>query len=279
MVKIVIIKGGLGNQMFSYAFTLALKHKFKFALVEIDPLDCLQVHNGFEIPLVFQNFKHRRSNRYYNTIRKIYARYPTKNLFRKVTESGPGHFYLKFTKGVHSFSIYEGYWQTEEYFKNIHKIIKKTFVFNIEKLNSKTTEILNTIQSTNSVSLHVRRGDYTYNEELNNMCTLDYYNNATHFMDTKFDKLTYFVFSDDKIWIKENFKSLNFTLVDFNEKIDNWQDMFLMSKCKHNIIANSTFSWWGAWLNENPDKIVIAPSKWFKTFNYDDIIPETWIKI
>lgn len=141
--------------------------------------------------------------------------------------------------------------------------------------------MLEKIQNTNSVSLHIRRGDYLQCERFIE-CSLKHYYDAIDYIEQQTAKknLTIFCFSDDIQWVKENLK-INYEtyFVDINKDINSYFDIELMRNCKHNIIANSSFSWWGAWLNENPNKIVIAPTQWYKNEPLYDIIPTEWIKL
>jgi hypothetical protein len=117
---------------------------------------------------------------------------------------------------------------------------------------------------------------------LHNTSKEEYYNKALEIVENKINNPVYFVFSDDMEWVKANFSTKQETIfIDFNDASTNFEDLKLMTSCKHNIIANSSFSWWGAWLNKNPDKIVIAPKRWFNddSINTNDIIPTNWVKI
>jgi hypothetical protein len=142
------------------------------------------------------------------------------------------------------------------------------------------------IQDCNSVSLHIRRGDYiSIQKNASKFIALDiqYYENAIKKISSLISNPIFFVFSDDVDWVKQNLKSEFEThyISNNNTKTTSYIDMQLMSMCQHNIIANSTFSWWAAWLNSNTNKIVISPSKWFQHFdvNMDDILPDTWLRI
>ena len=141
------------------------------------------------------------------------------------------------------------------------------------------------ISSSTPVSIHIRRGDYVNDSHTNSVhgtCGLDYYQNAMKLISGRVDKPTFFCFSDDIEWAKNKLHAqYPIIYVDHNGLDNASEDMRLMSQCKHNIIANSSFSWWGAWLNSNPDKIVIAPTKWFQKEDYDtrDLIPAGWIRL
>lgn len=178
----------------------------------------------------------------------------------------------------------EGYWSSEKYFKDIEGIIRKEFTFK-DNPSIANQKIINSIKSCNSVSIHIRRGDYVFDERTNKyhgFCDLDYYLRAVTLIAKRVENPHFFVFSDDTDWAKQNLR-LKFPCIYVNHNTGkkDYEDMRLMSKCKHNIIANSSFSWWGAWLNQNPNKIVITPKRWFrdKSINTKDLIPQSWVKI
>ena len=186
-------------------------------------------------------------------------------------------------------SIYlEGYWQSEKYFIEISDIIRKEFSLtkNILSAMSKGTENLaQKISSMKSVSVHIRRGDYVNEAKTTKMhgfCTSDYYNKAIEVLSSKIINPHFFIFSDDVEWVEKSFfQTYPITNVSRITEVDPIQDLYLMSLCQNHIIANSTFSWWGAWLSGNQKKIVCAPSKWFhdKNINTQDLLPGAWIKI
>lgn len=177
-----------------------------------------------------------------------------------------------------------GYWQSEKYFSDIADILRREFTVKTppEDRNEQTVEM---IRKTQSVSIHVRRGDYVTNPfatQYHGTCTLDYYRDAMEFVGARVEDPHFFVFSDDPAWARENLVSGHPTnVVDCNGPDRAYEDMRLMSLCRHHIIANSSFSWWGAWLCKNPDKIVIAPARWFANAALDtrDLLPERWIRI
>ncbi|MCC6447868.1 MAG: alpha-1,2-fucosyltransferase, partial [Chitinophagaceae bacterium] len=178
----------------------------------------------------------------------------------------------------------EGYWQTEKYFKEISDILRKEFTFKIPPSEA-NQRMLDTIRLHNSVSIHIRRTDYITDPASSKdmgFCDIPYYKRAVSYLAERVADPHFYVFSDDMNWVRSNF-ALNFpvTYVDLNNADTNYEDMRLMSSCKHNIIANSTFSWWGAWLNSSEKKIVIAPKKWFNDTSKKstDLVPENWIKL
>ena len=174
----------------------------------------------------------------------------------------------------------DGYWQTEKYFCNISDIIRKDFSFKESFLCAKR-EVLDDIKNTNSVFVHFRRGDYVSDQRTNKfhgVCDMEYYKKSIEYFLRLGNNFKFFIFSDDIDWVKENFKIDNCFFVS-NKKLRDFEELFLMSKCKHAIIANSSFSWWGAWLNDGKDKIVIAPKKWNNSDCYNEIVPDRWIKM
>ena len=178
-----------------------------------------------------------------------------------------------------------GFWQSEYYFKSIEPLLRQEFTFRrpLDKIN---TETANRINSTNSVSLHIRRGDYVKTSKrspAHTLCPMEYYQKAIEYIGQHIVNPVYFVFSDDPEWAKANLNIIYPSeIVTDNIGNQSYVDMQLMSLCRHNIIANSSFSWWGAWLNSNSDKIVVAPKQWFADESMNaqtnDLIPQAWIR-
>jgi len=182
----------------------------------------------------------------------------------------------------------DGFWQCEQYFTNREEMIKKSFTFK-EPLSEGSQKVAAQIAALpETVSVHVRRGDYVSSKptnDLHGVCSVEYYKEAMALISKRRDSPHFYFFSDDIQWVSDNLVSdvKNCTLVEHNTGADSWQDMALMSKCKHHIIANSSFSWWGAWLNPSKVKIVIAPEHWFNKkstyFDDRDLVPWNWIKM
>jgi len=176
----------------------------------------------------------------------------------------------------------QGHWQLEEYFLDIRNLLLEEFT-PAEELSNDSIDLLNEIEHTLSVSLHIRRGDYV-NAPNFEPCGLDYYLRSIDYISKQLEQPRYFIFSDDIEWAKSNFKTLKnvqFVAADANRSL--CQELWLMSKCKHHIISNSTYSWWGAWLNVSPQKIVVAPKRWYKNDDLEGklktIALESWIKL
>ncbi len=178
----------------------------------------------------------------------------------------------------------QGYWQSERYFVNHAATLRKDFTFR-HAPSGRNAELQNEILGCNSVSIHVRRGDYVSDAKTHVMhgtCLPDYYFNAVDLLQQRLSELRLFAFSDEPEWVAAVLKPRypEIVVVDHNQGDDSYNDMRLMSLCRHHVIANSSFSWWGAWLNPDPGKIVIAPRTWFATgTDTTDLIPHTWIRI
>lgn len=259
---IVKILGGLGNQMFQYAYGRNLELSGRKVVFDVSFFQGNKAKKD-----VARNFKLDKFN-----------------IQTKIEFSGERHRFLDLWNKTkrHAGLKVDIYYQNEKYFSLISDIIRQEFTLK-NKFSDKAQEALQKIESADSVSLHVRRGDYVLNRNINayhGICSLDYYQAAIKLIKEKISSPTFFVFSDDIAWTKDNLKGSEFVFVSCPE-IEDVEELILMSKCKHNIIANSSFSWWGSWLNSNSDKIVIAPQKWFndKKANKNQILPEKWIRI
>jgi len=187
--------------------------------------------------------------------------------------------YLKPKSGI---NYYFGGWHSEKYFISESTKIKNNFLFNSKMFDEAISIILSDIKLKNSVSIHIRRGDFLNKNNINlfgNICDLNYFNNTIKEIESNVDNPHYYIFSNDMQWVKQNLFLKNVTYIEGNNKYRSWMDMLLMSKCKHNIISNSSFSWWGAWLNQNPNKIVICPNKFSTKDINTDVYPDSWLKI
>ena len=216
-------------------------------------------------------------------ILSLISQYILKKQPRKIMDKRAVVFQAEFLE-PRNHAYYEGYFQSEKYFLHIRERLLREFKISTPPLhNSDNRRILDLILKKNAISLHIRRGDYLTpkNTERHCLCSPSYYQNAIQYIIQRVENPHFFIFSDDISWVYDNFKiSYPYTIVDVNDSYTGYYDLELMRNCKHNIIANSTFSWWGAWLNENPNKIVIAPQRWFMNQEDEiDIIPSSWVKI
>ncbi|WP_158838613.1 alpha-1,2-fucosyltransferase [Polaribacter sp. L3A8] len=265
---VVRILGGLGNQMFQYAYAKALENKGYNVKLDLSEIKKYKLHGGYQLDKYKINLK--TADSFSTLFAKIGLKKSIKEkslLFNKNLKSLKGNEYVK------------GYFQTEKYFIEIRDTLLKEFSIN-QKLSFKTEIIASQItESKNSCSLHIRRGDYISDKKANNIhgtCSLEYYRSAISIINKKYQDTLFFVFSDDITWTKGNLKITNAFYVDV--KSIPHEDMYLMSLCNHNITANSSFSWWGAWLNKNKNKTIIAPKQWFVNFK-NEIACKNWIKI
>ena len=272
---IVKIKGGLGNQLFCYSFAKALS--MKGINVKIDDHSFFQkkiIHEGyqlnyFNISLESANLKEIYKYRGSNSFVKKINLYRNKYIIEKDIRFDKSFLELRGDIYV------EGYFQSEMYFKSHRELLLSELKFSCDLSSQK---IYNEILNNQYCSVHIRRGDYTNktNLKIHGVLDLSYYNKAINFLKAKGFK-NFIIFSDDIEWCKNHFKinGLNIVFSDFG--LNNIQELNLMSRCNSNIIANSTFSWWGAWLNMNNKKFVIAPKKWFSNDTPSDIVPQNWI--
>jgi hypothetical protein len=284
--------GGLGNQLFQYALGRAL------SLSNGAPLK-------FDIS-GFESYKLRRySLSHFNVAGETatageverFRRAGSNRLARLGSRLGvlPGS--LRFTTVVERGfqfqpevlrargNVYlDGYWQSEKYFKQIEDIIRTDFTLRSDP-DPAGAKVSAAIAESNSVSIHVRRGDYATNPEIkkiHGLCSPDYYRAAIDELTKTVTAPHFFVFSDDPDWCRENLRTEHaVTFVSDNKSLKDYEELWLMSLCKHHIIANSSFSWWGAWLGRHPGKMVFAPKTWFRTRERDtsDLIPDAWYMI
>lgn len=288
-MKIVSFFGGLGNQMFQYAFYRRLKNEFpnEQLLIDIHSFEYHCIHNGYELERVFDikadycsklQFEKMAFNDFFlshRVKRRLFGKKKTE-IFEE--ESQKFNYVPKFITNKGDF-FFKGYWQSPGYFEPIKEIIFKEFSF-VNSPGLRNEELLKEIRSVNSVSIHVRRGDYITHPLFGGICELEYYKNAIRIIKSKLENVQYFVFSDDISWCVNNLDISNAIYVEENVGINSHIDMWLMSNCKHNIIANSSFSWWGAYLNQNSSKIVISPSQWKSNMEGTrGLIPDNWLKI
>ncbi|MGA2298743.1 MAG: alpha-1,2-fucosyltransferase [FCB group bacterium] len=295
---IIKLIGGLGNQMFQYALgrKLSLQHgvELKLDLSWFDNVPSIDTKRSYALGVynINENFATKDDIKKYKKI--IAPNFPILNmLFDRLTSLlGLNKSYIREKQinfipeilEIKDNSYLDGYWQCEKYFDDIKDILQKDFTLK-EPLSDRAKGYDELIQNCNAVSLHIRRGDYVKNPRTNafhGICGLDYYEKCIDIIENKVEKPHFFVFSDEPDWAKENLKlSHPAVYLDRQPQNKDAEDMYLFTHCKHHIIANSSFSWWGAWLSQNPGKIVLAPKHWLN-LPYEkikDIVPESWQKI
>lgn len=270
-MKRIIFTGGLGNQMFQYALMLSLKSKGIKVSPDTTTYESTITHNGFELEKIFNtSVTFKKSNRFQRLYAKIIRRKQFSRLWYK--EARP----MVYDKNVYNTSklFFGGNWVSEQYFKDIKEQIISEFEF--KNINLGNLNIAKKMHSQESVSVHIRRGDYLKFKNFQ-VCGLEYYTKAIQNICDKIKKPVFYIFSNDPEWSGVFMKKFNvqFHIININNGENSYMDMYLMSQCKHNIIANSTFSWWGAYLNKNPEKIVVSPKQWLRHIDCNPNI-ETW---
>lgn len=295
---IVRLTGGLGNQMFQYAAARSLADsrntvlKLDTTVLEVDSDDCTpRSYMLGHFPIGASVASSREVAEILGDEKNIL--YSAASLFcRAISSAGatPRSYnerYFSFDPAFLNLpdnTYLAGYWQSEKYFLNIRDIIKREFTL-LSPLDIENNEVANLINTTSSVSLHVRRGDFVNDAKVNRVhgvCTSDYYRRSIEKIVDLVGEIHLFVFSDDPSWVSENYVfPCPATVVKQNPSREAHKDLWLMNLCRHHIIANSTFSWWGAWLSSGPDKVVIAPERWFNDPSLDtrDLIPSDWLRL
>jgi len=286
--------GGLGNQMFQYAAGRALSEgREQPLLLDVSSFESYELHNGFELQKVFdgpfhlakkQDVSHVLGWRAWPPLRRVLGRRQM-GWARGMSLVVEPHFhYWDGFFSVPNDCYIVGYWQSARYFGCIEKAIRRAFSFK-QPLAGKGAEVAGRIAGSNAVSLHIRRGDYAKDPKTkatHGLLPLSYYHAAVLRIAQSVDNPRFFVFSDDIAWARDNLRlDFDCEYVDHNQGMNSYRDMQLMSLCQHNIIANSSFSWWGAWLNPNSEKIVVCPRRWFRSpeINIEHLFPKDWIVV
>ena len=293
MVIVVRLIGGLGNQMFQYATGRAVaEHHRALLLLDISgfesynlrryELDCFDIDARPARADELTGFSHisRKQTIVNRILNKI-------GVFASASRLREASFAYDHRIETLTLPVYlDGYWQSEKYFAQLAPVLRREFTLK-DSLDKANREMMHKIEraGARAVSLHVRRGDYVSNPHTaqhHGVCTLDYYRSAVERISRQIANPHFFVFSDDPAWVQANLEVPHATtLVQVNDADHGMFDLALMKTCGHHIIANSSFSWWGAWLNPSPEKIVIAPQRWFRESTSDtrDLLPSAWIRL
>lgn len=289
MVERFIVKfnGGLGNQMFQWAFGYALEKET--GIKTIFDMSFFEKKYARPYELGIFNLNANFAESFWLKL-KLKAMWKLRKNLKNKEFLGLNFYcepHFKFDKNLFKLkpnTFIEGFFQSEKYFEKFKDEIRRSFTFN-SKPNDFNKILIEEMRESNSVSIHIRRGDYVQKKRYQDLyaaCSLDYYKRGVEYIAEKHSNPKLFIFSDDIQWVRANWDlPYENIFVDNNSGDKSYEDMRLMSNCKHNIIANSSFSWWGAWLNNNQEKIVIAPQKWFNNerINQSDVIPGDWIQI
>lgn len=292
MLRIVNIIGGLGNQMFQYAFAIAVRSEFAEDEIKINTL-CFNgypLHNGFELYSIFPNHQISKATSY--DLFKVawpWVHYRLWQLGNRILPVRKGmtrdtDYKKDFTfQSIQNKTYFDGYWQSPKFFEKHKETIKHIFRFSpIIQSDVQNYNAVKFIENDKTAFIHIRRGDYLNHPIFGGICSLEYYKKGIKKLRDGYKYSNFIVFSNDILWCKENLKdelcSCNVLYADWNKGKTSFRDMQLMSLCKAGLIANSSFSWWGAWLGDM--EIVISPSKWTNIPEFmTDIIPSYWEKI
>lgn len=282
-----LAQGGLGNQLFQYAAARRLAHKLGTELV-LDPYWFSNPVAGETLrPLELDKYPvelrlaNAAEQRRWRLLRGRLGRYlPLLSRTRLIRERGFG--YNESVAHAKTGSYLLGFWQSEKYFADIRETLLRELT-PLAPPSPRDTQLLREMETGDAICVHVRRGDYVSSSSasaFHGVCSLDYYERAIRHVTERVKAPNLFIFSDDPDWTRANLGTGDFPVhyVNHNTTPDAFQDLRLMSHCRHHIIANSSFSWWGAWLSTHPAQIVVAPTQWFLANRpTPDLIPADWI--
>lgn len=278
-MRLIKMTGGLGNQLFIYALYLRMRRDFPHTYIDLSDMQHYKVHHGYEMRRVFG--LPRTEVCFPQAFKKVVEFL----FFRTILERKQGGSLRAYREPQGWPLLYfKGFYQHEKYFLDIEEEVRKAFTFDMTQANAQSIALADALaRESRSVSLHVRRGDYLLPQHfasVGGVCSEAYFRNALTAVRERVDNPRFYVFSDDMQWVREQLALPADTVyVDWNTGEDSWQDMMLMSRCRHHIISNSTFSWWGAWLNPRADKLVVAPNRWTKQSDDTSILPPSWLQV
>ncbi len=278
------LMGGLGNQMFQYAAGRALSTRTGLPLL-LDSSPLLQPsHRQYELVAFHIHAEVLPPLQPATTtwLHKLGVRPKPKIDAFPTLKEAHFHFDPRFD-AITGPCVLDGYWQSQRYFSDIASTIRNDF--RPRFIDAQTQSLAGEMDAPGTVSLHVRRGDYVTNPQAgqyHGLCSMNYYQHAMQLIQQKIPKAEFLIFTDDPDWVLQAFTREHpwRVVMDWAGK-PAWVDMWLMSRCRHHIIANSSYSWWGAWLNPSPEKVVVAPTRWFNDAPHDttDLLPESWIRV
>jgi hypothetical protein len=275
------LQGGLGNQMFQYACGRAVA-----------------LRTGKKLILDLSHYLNKSQQRqYYLHYMNIQARTVQSMDELKMLANAMGimkigifkeaqfHFDPRVLALKDDVILADGYWQSEKYFYDVAENIRTDFTPRLGSISEEGLHMGGEMQNAMSVAVHVRHGDYITNPtfaKVHGVLSMDYYIKAISVIRSIYQDVHCYIFSDDIKWCRNAFKYVsNMSIIEHTSVTNDHEDLWLMSQCKHNIIANSSYSWWGAWLNNHPEKIIVAPQYWFADapHNTMDLLPSKWIRL
>ena len=279
-MRLIKMTGGLGNQMFIYALYLRMKRRYPKTRIDLSDMQHYNDHYGYELHRIFNLPEDELTLPQW--LKKVLEFF----FFRTILErhehgslrhyDGPVHWPLVY---------YKGFYQDLMYFDGCEAEIREAFRFNMERASEQNRLLASKLDNdSHSVALHVRRGDYLtpkFYKQIGCVCQIPYYRQAIDEIFRLVEDPRFYIFSEDVEWVRDNLSlPKDAVYVNWNHGNDSWQDMMLMSHCHHNIICNSTFSWWAAWLNNHTDKYVLCPNHWYANDDgYVPLYPNDWVRI
>ncbi len=287
-MKLITLSGGLGNQMFQFALYLQLRATGQSVFLYKNKIMRHRDHGGYDLERLF-GVESRCGGLwltrlllcpFWGTLLK-HLLFPCKLRERKLYDySAYAERLMNPSRlGVHLV----GYWQSERFFREVQAEVRRVFAFDEAMVSGRNRSLAAGMRQENAVSLHVRRGDYVttgFSWMYGDICTTDYYRRAVEYMAGRVVHPVYYVFSDDPEWVRTHLPLPEGAVtVDWNNGRDSWQDLYLMSCCRHHIVANSSFSWWGAWLGTQADTCVVAPAQWVHHMEAPDAAPSSWVRL
>jgi len=289
-MKVVRIEGGIGNRMFQYALFRVIEETYGDAFLDETSFSPYLNHDAISLNDIFPNILYKTTNLcsfkwqtkstvFYKIMRNLNESIGSKYILEKEFK-----YYPSLIQSLPKKCYLRGFWQTEKYFSHIKTLLLNDLAFS-KFSNLKNIQTAEEMFNEESVSIHIRKGlDYQKLADYKGTCEREYYERAIRFIEQKIKNPHFYLFTDNPKWVVDNIQNIKYTLVTWNPVMERntYLDMQLMSQCKHNIIANSSYSWWGAWLNLNPQKIVIAPKIWFNPSlgkRSTDIVPSSWIML
>lgn len=269
----IIFTDGLGNEMFQYALYLAMRKRGRHPSMNICMVSWNQVHNGFELCDDFHIDRESLPIVSGRIIRKL-TPFALKRKWKSLCYIEDVEVFNPKVFSTRKLFV-KGYWQDGRYFSDVSDEVRRSFCF--RGIDERNLALGHEMENRESVSIHIRRGDYL-KYSFWQVCDPSYFKRAIEYMRSKVENPFFYVFSDDLEWSADfmNSTGVDYLIVGHNRGKESYKDMYLMTKCHHNIIANSSFSWWGAWLGNYHDKIVARPTVWIKGYKKDPC-PSEWV--
>lgn len=266
-MKIVKFLGGLGNQLFQHAFFRNLQQRFPDVKADLSEFETYDRHYGYELERIF-GIRHPQATAFERKLFDQTDRRWVQRKLRRLFGTKDGYYeepvlfrYDTDLLNDRRSRYYWGYWQHIGYITSVEQQLRSDFTFP-GFTDGRNVELAERLSTINAVSVHVRRGDYIGDSLLGGICDEGYYHRALAHMQQQIQSPLFIFFSNDIPWCREKFPIADAVYVDWNSGPESFRDMQLMSLCRHHILANSSFSWWAAWLNNRPDKVVVSPKRW-----------------